>query len=96
MTAPSESVRANIYLTFSTDGVNDRAYFADLLTKEMRLWTETSFRSSLVNTRTVHEQSDIIERLYDTFRSKVAAVDPDNYLGDLTLSRLIAQKSVQH
>lgn len=91
-----ESVRTNIYLTFSTDGINDRDYFADLLTKEMRLWTETSFRSSLVNTRTVHKQSDIIQQLYDTFRSKVAAVDPDNYLGDLTLSRLIAQKSVQH
>lgn len=83
-------------MTFSTDGVNDRDYFADLLTKEMRLWTEASFRSSLVNTRNVHEQSDIVERLYDIFRSKVAAVDPDSYLGDLTLSRLIAQKSVQH
>lgn len=79
-----------------TDGVDDRDYFADILTKEMQVGTEAVFMNILVKTRSATEQSAIIEQLFDTFRKKLAGVDPYTYFSDVVLSRLIAQKSIQH
>ncbi|XP_025114205.1 gibberellic acid methyltransferase 2-like [Pomacea canaliculata] len=78
-----------------TDGGDDRGCFADLLTKETRFWSERTFRNSLVNTRSADEQSAIINRLYHTFHSKVAAKDPENYQSDWVLCTLAAQKCNQ-
>ena len=79
-------------LCFAED-VDDRQYFADLLTAAMRVWSETTFRNSLSDMRSPKEKDAVIDHFYRMFNQRVAAEDLETYKSELLYSRLIARKS---
>ena len=78
-------------LCFAED-VDDRQYFADLLTAAMRMAGETTFRNSLSDIRSLEEKDAVIDHFYRMFNQRVAAEDPETYKSEMLYSRLIARK----
>ena len=74
------------------ENVDDRQYFADLSMAATRVWSETTFRSSLSDMRSPEEKDAVIDHFYRMFNQRVAAEDPETYKSEMLYSRLIARK----
>ena len=82
----------SIYRCFP-EGVNDKQWFADMITVPVRVSTEASFRISLSDMRNRDEKDAIIDQLYREFNRRVSSVDPETYKSEGVMARLVARKS---
>ncbi|KAL8608952.1 hypothetical protein ACOMHN_060629 [Nucella lapillus] len=76
----------------SEDGIDDRKFFAKLMTSSHRTWSDTTFRGSLSHTRSAEEKQAILDDLYTRFENTLLAVDPEEYDTDYIISRLVVRK----
>ncbi|KAK7093498.1 uncharacterized protein [Littorina saxatilis] len=74
------------------EGVDDRDSFAQNLVTAHRVWSQSSFASSLSDMRSAEERAAILDKLYLTLMKRVAARDPRSYKSDLIVGRLVARK----
>ena len=74
------------------EDVDERQYFADLLTAAMRVGSETTLRNSLSDMRSPEEKDAVVDHFYRMFNQRVAAEDPETYKSETFYSRLIARK----
>ncbi|KAL8599380.1 hypothetical protein ACOMHN_067446 [Nucella lapillus] len=74
------------------DEKKHRALFADRLVQSHRVWTHTTFHSSLSDMRTEPEKAAILDDLYSRLHSLVMGKDPESYGSESFLCRLIARK----
>ncbi|KAL8582800.1 hypothetical protein ACOMHN_061123 [Nucella lapillus] len=75
------------------DEKKKRALFADQQVQATRVWTHTTFHSSLSDMRTEPEKAAILDDLYSRFHSLVMGKDPESYRSESSVSRLIARKT---
>ena len=73
--------------------MNDKQWFADMITVPIRVSTESSFRNSLSDTRNRDEKDAIIDHFYREFNRRVSSVDPETYKSEVVTARLVARKS---
>ena len=73
--------------------MNDKQWFADMITVPLRVTSESSFRISLSDMRSRDEKDAIIDQLYREFNRRVSSVDPETYNTELITARLVARKS---
>ena len=73
--------------------MNDKQWFADMITVPMRVSTESSFRISLSDTRNRDEKDAIIDHFFREFNRRVSTVDPETYKSELITARLVARKN---
>ena len=72
--------------------MNDKQWFADMITVPLRVWTESFFRNSLSDMRNRDEKDAITEKLYREVKRRVSSVDPETYKTELITARLVARK----
>ena len=75
------------------EGVNDKQWFADMITVPVRVSTEASFRISLSDMRNRDEKDAIIDHFYRVFNQRILSVDPETYKSEAVTARLVARKS---
>ena len=73
--------------------MNDKQWFADMITVPVRVSTESSFRNSLSGMRNRDEKDAIIDHFYREFNRRVSSVDPETYKSEVVTARLVARKS---
>ena len=73
--------------------MNDKQWFADMMTDPARVWTESFFRNSLSDMRNRDEKDAIIDHFYREFNRRVSSVDPETYKSEVVTARLVARKS---
>ena len=73
--------------------MNDKQWFADMITVPLRVTSESSFRISLSDMRSRDEKDAIIDQLYPEFNRRVSSVDPETYKSEGVMARLVARKS---
>ena len=73
--------------------MNDKQWFADMITVPVRVATESSFRISLSDMRNRDEKDAIIDHFYRVFNRRISSVDPETYKSEAVMARLVARKS---
>ena len=73
--------------------MNDKQWFADMITVPLRVWTESFFRNSLSDMRNRDEKDAIIDHFYRVFNQRLSSVDPETYKSEIVTARLVASKS---
>ena len=75
------------------EGVNDKQWFADMITVPVRVSTEASFRISLSDMRNRDEKDAIIDHFYRVFNQRILSADPETYKSEAVMARLVPRKS---
>ena len=73
--------------------MNDKQWFADMITISIQVATESSFRNSLSDMRNHDEKDAIIDHFYRVFNQRLSSVDPETYKSEIVTARLVASKS---
>ena len=73
--------------------MNDKQWFADMITVPVRMTTESLFRNSLSDMHNRDEKDAIMYHLYREFNRRVSSVDPETYKSEVVTARLVARKS---
>ena len=73
--------------------MNDKQWFADMITVGIQVATESSFRISLSDMRNHDEKDAIIDHFYRVFNRRISSVDPETYKSEAVIARLVARKS---
>ena len=73
--------------------MNDKQWFADMITVPLQVATESSFRISLSDMRNSDEKDTIIDHFYRLFNQRLSSVDPETYKSEAVTARLVARKS---
>ena len=75
--------------------MNDKQWFADMITVPIRVASESSFRNSLSDTRNRDEKDAIIDHFYREFNRRLSSVDPETYKSEAVTARLVARKKLR-
>ena len=73
--------------------MNDKQWFADIITAGIQVGTESSFRIGLSDMRNPDEKDAIIDHFYRVFNRRISSVDPETYKSEAVMARLVARKS---
>ena len=73
--------------------MNDKQWFADMITAGNRVANESSLRISLSDMRNPDEKDAIIDHFYRVLNRRISSVDPETYKCEAVMARLVARKS---
>ena len=73
--------------------MNDKQWFADIITAGNRVANESSLRISLSDMSNRDEKDAITDHFYRVFNRRISSVDPETYKSEAVMARLVARKS---